>query len=449
MRPLGGFALPRRRCAPADVITAAGGTVAVAGAAAAAAGAAPAGLYPSCFVLTPDGRTIVVGTTAPPLVLVYDAASHAPRHAAALPRGRGGVRALAALPDSRTAVVLCCDGSVSLVDFEAAAAEGELELPGGSSGKGVGSSGSSSVRIRAEAMSVDARGNVLAVITDDGGARVYDIPAARAAMARAAAAGRGGGEGLVTGGAMQVTKLSAGELAALPDALFDGAFAVPVPVGAAAAAATRAASGGGKSLVPVRSGAAGAAGQAEAITAAGAAGSAVAALRPRQLAPNAAAVSRRRLEEVLVTFGEFPSRYRLLIWWAGFGWVVGVGWERAVGVCGPAGSGNRPASLGAHSPSHNANAPSPHTLNYCQGAPPAAAPERSCLQGSGGPRHPPGLCQPPPKDDRPPPPPAAAAGGSSGQGRRGGGGGGRVRARGGGAAAAGCVAAGTLVPPVW
>jgi hypothetical protein len=334
LRPLGGFRLPR---APA-----------AGGAAAAAAGGAPAAaLYPSCFAVTPDGRSIVVGATAPALLLVYDAVTLALRHGVKLPRHRRGVAGLHALPDARAAVVLCLDGSVSVVDFEAAEAEGEVPLaPAGAAAK-AGGGGSSAAAgappARADAIAVDARGNALAVLTDDGGARLYDLGAARAAMARR----RGATAAAAPPGARRVSE---GELAALPPELTEGSFPVPIPVGAAAVAAAKAAargrSGGGggrpvsapgpapgvlldRANTLPRKGAAkrGAAAKEGDASAAAAAASARAAAadeaaaaavglgsRGARLAPGAAAVSRARLEEMLVTWGQYPARYRLLIW---------------------------------------------------------------------------------------------------------------------------------------
>jgi len=336
MQPVGSFTLPRRRsdgedglCAPIN------SSNALSSSSAQAAADGDAGLYPSCFAITLDSRSIVVGTTSPALLLVYDRTCLALRHGVALPRCRRGVVAVHALPDARTAAVVCADGSVSVVDFEAAAEEGEIALSTGANASGM--------RLRAEAVSVDARGNVLAVITDDGAARVYDLAAARAAMAKRRAANAQGGSGAVAavaaaaaaGGAIR--KVSAGELAVLPDSLLEGAFPLPVHLGAAAAAATKAAARGGSRaktaavasqldvVAPPRGAAAAAArkagggGSSTVVSAAPAAvtatAAAAAALRTQPLAPNAAAVSRRRLEEMLTTFGEFPARYRLLIWW--------------------------------------------------------------------------------------------------------------------------------------
>ncbi|KAI8465354.1 MAG: hypothetical protein J3K34DRAFT_461431 [Monoraphidium minutum] len=320
MRPLGGFSLPRR----------AGGGAA--DAAADAAAGAPAGLYPSCFCVTPDSASVVVGVTAPPLLLVYDLAAGALRHGVALPPRRRGVAALAPLPDGRAAVVLCGDGAVLIVDFEAGAVEGEVALSGApaaaarAAARGrPGGAGSGSAAVRGEAICVDERGNLLTVLTDDGAARVYDLGAARGAMA--AAARRRGREAREAGAGARL--VGAGELEALAPALLEGAFPVPVQLGAAAAAASKAvrrgaagAGGARGALLEVGNTAGAAAGAPAAGGKAGggaragaaAASSLAAALRARPLAPNAAAVSRRRLEEMLAAFREFPSRYRLLIW---------------------------------------------------------------------------------------------------------------------------------------
>ncbi|GBF94025.1 hypothetical protein Rsub_07293 [Raphidocelis subcapitata] len=316
LRPLGSFRLPRRPAPGAAPDGAAGEQPA------AAAAGAPVGLFPGCFAITPDSRTIVVGTTAPALLLVYDAAGLALRHAVALPRARGGVATVQPLPDARTAAVLCADGSVCVVDFEAGSCEGELRL-GGAAG--------AAAPLRADAIYADARGNLLAALTDDGCARLFDLAAARAALARrrgaAAAAGAAAG-----GGARRV---GAEEVAALPAALVEGSFPVPIQLGAAAAAAAKAArgagaGGGGRQKAEPgvlsdalnlprgapRERAEAAPGKPPAKPAAPSAAraAAAAAVRARPLDAAAAAVSRARLEEMLVTYGEYPPRYRLLIW---------------------------------------------------------------------------------------------------------------------------------------
>lgn len=244
LRPLGALALPRRR-APSSPPPVAASSVPGSG----SGGGRALGLFPSCFAVTPDSKSIIVGTTAPPLLLVYDIASLSLRHGAALPRAALGVAGLQLLPDSRTAAVLCGDGLVRLVDFESCELEGEVAMRSAAAtaaGSNVGGAKRPAAVVRAEAIAADCRGNLLAAITDDGDARLYDLAAVRAALAaarRQSAAAAGGAAARGGCGEEGVRLVSAAELAALPGSLLDGSHPLPLRLGAAAAAAARAAGG--------------------------------------------------------------------------------------------------------------------------------------------------------------------------------------------------------------
>jgi len=189
------------------------------------------------------------------------------------------------------AAVLTSDGCISFVDLEAGCITGRLQLtfPG----------------CRAVSFSTDPRANTMAVVCSDGLVRVYDLGVVRAKQ-------QGQGQFI------QLQRLQPAQLQHLSTA----ADVLPTAAGSTAGGRHRpplaqAAAGPSKVLSDVgnvgRSAPAGRT-KAKAAVKSGAAGSAASLFGVRQLAAPAAALNRRKLQDMLLAFGEFPARYRRLIW---------------------------------------------------------------------------------------------------------------------------------------
>lgn len=194
------------------------------------------------------------------------------------------------------AAVLTSDGCISFIDVHAGRCTGQLELtfPG----------------CRALSFSTDPRANTMAVVCSDGLLRLYDLAIVRARQQQHTQR-------------LQLQKLQEAQLLQLSPAaeVIAAADSGGFSVGRSKPhAATQAAAARGASVLTdvgnVELGSRGSRAKRPAATGRdGAAAAAVAGqLRVRQLGEPAAALNRRKLQEMLLAFGGFPARYRRLIW---------------------------------------------------------------------------------------------------------------------------------------
>jgi hypothetical protein len=177
--------------------------------------------------------------------------------------------------------VLTSDGCISFVDVAASAFSGQLQLtfPG----------------CRAVSFATDARANSMAVVCTDGLVRLYDLAVVRARQQGVALS-------------PQLQRLTAAELAAGSGAAASSAGAGAVPL--------RERGDADNVPQPSRSTSTG---KAAAAPAKGSSSTSrhqhvSAQLCVQPLDAPAAALNRHKLQDMLTQFGEFPARYRRLIW---------------------------------------------------------------------------------------------------------------------------------------
>lgn len=190
------------------------------------------------------------------------------------------------------ATVLTSDGCISFVDLQACCITGQLQLtfPG----------------CRAVSYSTDPRANAMAVVCSDGLVRLYDLAVVRSRQQQQQGAGvRTQLERLQEA---QLQQLSASaDVFGVSSSAQKAGGRVLSDVGNVAHSKAAAAAGARKAK-----------GAAAGPLAAGGSSAHQAAepgqLRVRQLGAAATALNRRKLQEVLLAFGEFPARYRRLIW---------------------------------------------------------------------------------------------------------------------------------------
>lgn len=177
-----------------------------------------------------------------------------------------------------THAVLTSDGCISFVDLEASCVAGQLQLtaPG----------------CRALSFSTEPRANAMAVVCSDGLVRLFDLAAVRAKQ-----------QGQGQGQRKQLQQLHQQQLLQVSTS----ADVLPVLAGAQPGASrvlSNVSNIDHTGKAPAKANAASRrAGQ-----------STPAQLHVRQLSGPAAALNRRKLQDMLRAFGEFPSRYRQLIW---------------------------------------------------------------------------------------------------------------------------------------
>jgi hypothetical protein len=184
--------------------------------------------------------------------------------------------------------VLTSNGCISFVDLQKSCITGQLQLPG----------------CRAVSFSTDPRANTMAVVCSDGLLRLFDLAVVRAKQQA---------HSFVQLKRLQEVELQ--QLSANADSLPASSKAGPSASGQSAGAR------GSKVLsdvgnVELGSRAGKAKGTAEPAAAGGSGGPTAAGqqLHVRQLSQPAAALNRRKLQEILLAYGEFPARYRRLIW---------------------------------------------------------------------------------------------------------------------------------------
>lgn len=185
------------------------------------------------------------------------------------------------------AAVLTCDGCITFVDLMQCCMTGRLQLtaPG----------------CRAVSFSTDPRANTMGVVCSDGMLRLFDLSAVRAKQ-----------QGQTP---VQLARLQQVQLLQLSTS------ADPLPMPSKEGCSVAAPARGSKVLSDVgniehgsRTGRGQAVGPAAAASNSTAAGAAGQQLRVRQLGEPAASLNRRKLQEILLAYGEFPIRYRRLIW---------------------------------------------------------------------------------------------------------------------------------------
>lgn len=186
--------------------------------------------------------------------------------------------------------VLTSNGCISFVDLQKSCIAGQLQLtvPG----------------CRAVSFSTDPRANTMAVVCSDGLLRLFDLAVVRAKQQ---------GHSFVQLKQLQEVQLQ--QLSTNADSL------PPLSKAGPSASAQSAGAHGSKVLSDVGNVELGSrAGRAKGTAAPAAAGSSSGAaaagqqLHVRQLSQPAAALNRRKLQEILLAYGEFPTRYRRLIW---------------------------------------------------------------------------------------------------------------------------------------
>jgi hypothetical protein len=186
--------------------------------------------------------------------------------------------------------VLTSNGCISFVDLRKSCITGQLQLtvPG----------------CRAVSFSTDPRANTMAVVCSDGLLRLFDLAAVRAKHQPHSF--------------VHLKQLQEVELQQLPA----NADSLPVVSQAGPSASAQSAGARGSNVlsdvgnVQLGSRAGRAKGTAGTAAAGGSSGGATVGqqLHIRQLSEPAAALNRHKLQENLLAYGEFPARYRRLIW---------------------------------------------------------------------------------------------------------------------------------------
>eukprot|EP00775_Hariotina_reticulata_P010320 gene10320-10477_t len=244
----------------------------------------------SCLSISPDEKWLLVGCLCPALLLVYSLQQRKLHHALQLPEDMWTVVQAQFLPDSTSAAVLSGDGCITFVDVLGGSCLGQLQLsfPGS----------------RASSFSVDPRASVLAAVCSDGLVRMYDLAVVRARQQQSQP------------GSLLVTKLQEQQLSQLPASSEQDLSTVASSSERATAIPSSSSTAKGvlADVVNLPASAQGcvrgkpAARQKDATVA----GKLV--LGTKLLNNPAMYLNRRKLQELLMVYGEFPARYRQLIW---------------------------------------------------------------------------------------------------------------------------------------